>query len=190
LKAMSVRLIVLDRDGVINHDSDAFIRTPAEWRPLDGSLQAIALLTRHGFTVTVASNQSGIGRGLLDRNTLYAVHRKMRRAAERVGGSVDRIVYCPHLPGDGCDCRKPATGLLERLAGYYGVPLRGVPVIGDALRDLQAASAVGARPILVLTGKGQSTRHALEGEGKAVETYEDLLAAARQLVAEQPARIR
>jgi D-glycero-D-manno-heptose 1,7-bisphosphate phosphatase len=183
---MSARLVVLDRDGVINHDSDAFIRTPAEWRPLDGSLEAIGLLTRHGFTVTVATNQSGIGRGLLDRDTLQAIHRKMRRAAKRAGGTIDRIVYCPHRPDDGCDCRKPATGLLERLARHYGVSMRGVPVIGDARRDLEAASALGARPILVLTGKGSSTREALEREGQAVETYDDLLAAARQLVAGQP----
>jgi D-glycero-D-manno-heptose 1,7-bisphosphate phosphatase len=185
---MSVRLVVLDRDGVINHDSDAFIRTPAEWRPLHGSLQAIALLTRHGFTVTVATNQSGIGRGLLDRATLQAIHRKMRRATKRAGGTIDRIVYCPHRPDDGCDCRKPATGLLERLARHYEVSMRGVPAIGDARRDLEAAAALGARPILVLTGKGSSTRKALGRKGKAVETYDDLLAAARQLVAECRAR--
>lgn len=181
---MSARLIVLDRDGVINRDSDAFIKSPAEWLPQDGSLQAIALLTRHGFTVTVASNQSGIGRGLLDRETLYAIHRKMRRAVTQAGGSIGRIVYCPHRPDDHCDCRKPATGLLERLARYYGVSMHGVPVVGDAVRDVQAATALGARPILVLTGKGRQTRDALNAQGKAVETYDDLLTAARQLVSE------
>lgn len=181
---MSVRLIVLDRDGVINRDSDSFIKSPAEWFPIDGSLRAIGLLSRNGFTVTVATNQSGIGRKLLDRDTLHAIHRKMRRAAKQAGGSIDRIVYCPHLPGDGCDCRKPAAAMLEGLGRYYGAPMRGVPVIGDGLRDLQSALAVEARPILVLTGKGRETGEELKRRGTVAETYDDLLAAARHLVAE------
>lgn len=183
---MTSRLIVLDRDGVINRDSDAFIKTPAEWLPIDGSIQAIGLLSQNGFTVTVATNQSGIGRKLLDRETLYAIHRKLRRTVKRAGGSIDRIVYCPHLPDDGCDCRKPATGLLERLGQYYGVSMRGVPVVGDAERDLQAATAIGARPILVLSGKGRETAEALRKRGIVVESYDNLLAVARQLVAGNP----
>ena len=130
---------LLDRDGVINRDSQDFIKSPSEWVPIDGSLEAIARLTQNGFTVAVASNQSGIGRGLYDRATLAAIHRKMRRAAAAAGGAIDRIVFCPHRPEDGCECRKPAPGLLRRLGEHYGMALRGVPVIGDSLRDLEAA---------------------------------------------------
>ncbi|HEX2138347.1 MAG TPA: D-glycero-beta-D-manno-heptose 1,7-bisphosphate 7-phosphatase [Woeseiaceae bacterium] len=154
-------LVVLDRDGVINADSEAFIKAPAEWKPIEGSLEAIALLSRNGFTVAVASNQSGIGRGLFDRPALDAIHRKMRRAVRNAGGAIDRIVSCPHRPEDACDCRKPAPGLLRRLERYYGRPMRGVPVIGDSVRDLEAARAVEARPMLVLTGNGCRTRKAL-----------------------------
>lgn len=185
MPADATRLIVLDRDGVINCESDAFIKSPAEWLPIAGSVEAIALLSGHGFTVTVATNQSGIGRKLFDRQSLYAIHRKMRRAVQKAGGSIDRIVFCPHLPGSGCDCRKPEPGLLERLGRYYGVSMHGVPVVGDAERDLQSALAVTARPILVLTGKGQATRSALKKQGIAVETYDDLLQVATGLVAEE-----
>lgn len=178
------RLVVLDRDGVINHESDAFIKSPAEWRPLDGSLEAIAHFCRHGYTVAVASNQSGLGRGLFDRAALAAIHRKMRRAVAKAGGRIDRIVFCPHHPDDGCGCRKPAPGLLERLARHYRRELDGVPVIGDSARDLEAAAAIGARPILVLTGRGRATQQALTGRGQTIETYPDLRAAAAALVTE------
>lgn len=181
---MAPKLIVLDRDGVINHESDAFIKSPAEWRPIEGSLEAIAALTRHAFTVAVASNQSGLGRRLFDRKTLAAIHRKMRRAAEAAGGRIDRIVYCPHHPDDHCDCRKPEPGLLHRLARHYGITLEQVPVVGDAERDLAAATLVGARPILVLTGNGRGTQAILAGRGETVETYADLRAAAAALIAE------
>jgi len=177
-------LVVLDRDGVINRDSDAFIKSPSEWIPIAGSIEAIALLSRSGFTVAVASNQSGIGRKLFDRRALYAIHRKMRQAAKVAGGSIDRIVYCPHLPDDGCDCRKPAPGLLLRLGRHYGMAMRGVPVVGDTERDLLAAEAAGARPILVLTGNGWRTKEKLERRGVALEYYEDLLSAAKILVGE------
>jgi D-glycero-D-manno-heptose 1,7-bisphosphate phosphatase len=185
---MTARLVVLDRDGVINHDSDAYIKSPAEWRPIDGSLEAIALLTRHGFTVAVASNQSGIGRGLYDSAALDAIHRKMQDAVARTGGAIDRIVTCPHLPEDGCDCRKPAPGLLRQLAGHYRVPLRNVPVIGDSLRDLEAARAVEARPILVLTGNGPQTQEALREREWRVEIYRDLHEAAEALSREAESR--
>lgn len=180
----SFRLVVLDRDGVINHDSDAFIKSPAEWVPIDGSLQAIALFTRSGFTVAVASNQSGIGRGLYDRAALKGIHRKMRRAVSKAGGAIGRIVSCPHRPEDACECRKPAPGLLRRLGKHYGVAMRGIPVIGDSVRDLEAALAVEARPMLVLTGNGQRTRETLVERGWRVETFDNLLEAARTLVAE------
>ena len=178
------KLVVLDRDGVINHESDAFIKSPGEWIPIDGSIEAIGLLSRHGFTVAVASNQSGIGRKILDRQRLHAIHRKMRRTVNAAGGSIDRIVYCPHLPGDGCDCRKPLPGLLVRLARHYGVTMKGVPVVGDSARDLAAARAVDARPILVLTGNGRKTRDDLDSQGIAVECHDDLLSAAKALVVE------
>jgi len=177
-------LVVLDRDGVINQESDEFIKSAAEWKPLEGSLEGISLLSRSGFTVAVASNQSGIGRGLFDRNTLYSIHRKMRRAVRAAGGSIDCIVFCPHLPDDHCDCRKPAPGLLMRLGRRYGVSLQGVPVIGDSERDLAAARAAGARPVLVLSGNGRKTRAELDRLHVPVECYENLLAAARALVSE------
>jgi D-glycero-D-manno-heptose 1,7-bisphosphate phosphatase len=179
-----VRLVILDRDGVINHDSDDFIRTPAEWIPIAGSLEGIALLTRAGFTVTVATNQSGIGRGLYDDAALDAIHQKMRRAVAEAGGAIDHIVYCPHAPDDGCDCRKPAAGLLRNLGRHYGVALAGVPAIGDTERDLAAARAVGARPILVLTGNGETTRRTLAERGEKVETWPNLLETARALAGE------
>jgi len=179
------RLIVLDRDGVINHDSDAFIKSPAEWIPIAGSIEALARLSQNGFTVAVASNQSGVGRKLMDRTTLHAIHRKMRRAVARAGGSLGRIVYCPHVPTDNCDCRKPAPGLLERLARHYGVSMRGVPVVGDSGRDLEAAVAVDARPILVLTGNGRATERDLGERRIVVEIYDDLRQAARALIAER-----
>lgn len=178
------RLVILDRDGVINADSEAFIKSPAEWRPIEGSLEAIALLSRNRFTVAVASNQSGLGRGLLDRAALEAIHRKMRRAVRNAGGAIDRIVSCPHRPEEGCDCRKPAPGLLRRLERHYGTPMHGVPVIGDSLRDLEAARAVEARPVLVLTGNGRRTRETLRQQRWQVETHADLLAAAQALVGE------
>lgn len=184
---MTPRLVVLDRDGVINHDSDAFIKSPDEWVPIDGSLEAIALLARHGYTVAVASNQSGIGRGLFDTAALEAVHRKMQDAVAVAGGTIDRIVSCPHLPEDACECRKPQPGLLRQLACHYRVPLRGVPVIGDSLRDLEAARAVEARPILVLTGNGRRTREALRERPWQVETFADLRAAAEALAGETEA---
>lgn len=180
----ATRLVILDRDGVINHDSDDFIRSPAEWVPIDGSLEGIALLSRNGFTVAVATNQSGIERGLYDRRTLGAIHRKMRDAAARAGGAIDHIVYCPHRPGAGCECRKPAPGLLRKLARHYGVPLDGVPSVGDTERDIEAARAVGARALLVLTGNGRATQATLSERHVEVETYDDLLAAAKALVAE------
>jgi len=176
---MTRRLVILDRDGVINRDSDEYVKHPGEWTPLPGSLEALGLLTRAGFTTCVASNQSGIGRGLFGRDALYAMHRKLRRLAARHGGRIDRIVFCPHRPEFGCDCRKPAPGLLLRLSRLYGEPLDDVPVVGDSLRDLDAAVAAGAKPVLVLTGNGRATQTALEKAGRSVETYADLLAFAK-----------
>jgi len=152
-----MKLVVLDRDGVINHDSDQFIKSPDEWRPVAGSPEAIARLTQADFRVVVATNQSGIGRGLFDMATLNAIHEKMHRVVQQAGGRIDAIFYCPHAADSTCACRKPNPGMLEEISARFNVDLRGVPVVGDGLRDLQAAQAVGAAPILVRTGKGTRT---------------------------------
>ena len=178
------RLVVLDRDGVINEESPEFVKSPAEWKPIAGSLEGIALLTSAGYTVAVATNQSGIGRKLMPRGAVEEIHREMTARAAAAGGAIDRVVYCPHAPGEGCDCRKPAPGMLRALAAHYGTSLAAVPVVGDSERDLAAARAVGARPVLVRTGNGRTTEAALAARGAAVEAYDDLAAAARALAAE------
>lgn len=178
-----VKLVVLDRDGTINQDSAAYIKSPEEWMALPGSAEAIARLCRAGFTVAVASNQSGLARGLFDEATLARIHAKMQTVVREAGGEIDRIVWCPHHPDDDCDCRKPRPGLLHRLAEHYGIDLEGVPVVGDSARDLEAGRAVGARPMLVRTGNGRRT----EAEGKAgdAEVYDNLAAAAAALRGER-----
>jgi D-glycero-D-manno-heptose 1,7-bisphosphate phosphatase len=176
-------LVILDRDGVINRDSREFIKSADEWIPLPGSLDAIARLSKAGFTVAVASNQSGLARGLFDRRALRSMHRKLRRLVAARGGRVDRIVVCPHGPDDGCHCRKPAPGLYERLARRYGTSLEGTPAIGDSLRDLEAAAAAGATPILVRTGNGTKTAASLPPAFRDVAVYDDLEAAAAALTA-------
>ncbi len=155
-----MKLIILDRDGVINYDSDAFIKTPDEWKPIPGSLEAIAHLTQAGYRVVIATNQSGIGRGLLDMTAFNAINDKMCKAVNQAGGRIDAMFFCPHTQVDQCSCRKPATGMFEEIAWRFSLGLKGAPTIGDSLRDLQAAAAVGATPILVLTGKGKETRAA------------------------------
>lgn len=182
---MSRQLVILDRDGVINHDSDQFVKTPAEWLPIDGSIAAIAKLSQAGFTVAVATNQSGIGRKLIEPAALESMHEKLRSLVRQAGGTVERIAYCPHLPDEGCTCRKPAPGLYLELSRGLGIPLDGVPVVGDSERDLEAARAVNARPILVLTGEGQKTAAILGERGEYVETFSDLDAVATQLIAER-----
>jgi D-glycero-D-manno-heptose 1,7-bisphosphate phosphatase len=176
------RVVVLDRDGVINEESPDFIRTPADWRPLTGSIEAIAALSQAGFRVYIATNQSGIARGLVTPADLTAIHARLRAAVAAAGGAIAGIYFCPHGPDDGCDCRKPAPGLLRRIEAELGWPLASVPVIGDSARDLAAAAAVGARGILVLTGNGRRTAAEL---GAGVETWADLAAVTRQLLAEQ-----
>jgi len=155
-----MKLIVLDRDGVINHDSAAYIKSPGEWRPIAGSLGAIARLNQSGFHVVVTTNQSGIGRGFFDMATLNAIHDKMHKALAQAGAHVDAIYYCPHAAADNCHCRKPKPGMLEDIGHRLNTPMATVPVVGDSLRDLQAATAVGAQPILVLTGNGKQTQRA------------------------------
>ena len=157
------KTIILDRDGVINQDSDAYIKSPDEWLPIPGSLDAIARLNRAGFRVVVATNQSGVARGYFDLSMLQ------------------QIFFCPHGPDDHCDCRKPKSGLLQQIAEQFRIDLTGVPAIGDSLRDLQAAEEVGAQPILVLTGKGEKTLQALHGDTR-VPVYRDLAAAVDALL--------
>jgi len=153
-----MKLVILDRDGVINHDSDQYIKSPDEWRPIDGSLEAIARLNQWGWRVVVATNQSGIGRGLFGMDMLNAINGKMVKSLAQVGGRLDAIFFCPHAADSTCECRKPKPGLLLQIADRFNVELTNVPVVGDSLRDLQAAVAVDGTPYLVLTGKGQKTR--------------------------------
>ncbi len=155
-----MKLIILDRDGVINHDSDAFIKSPDEWRPIAGSLEAIARLGKAGYRVVVATNQSGVGRGLFDLATLAAIHTKMHQAVSALGGHLDAIFFCPHAAEAHCHCRKPEPGMLEEILRRFQVEPQSVTAVGDSLRDLQAAAAVGTKPVLVLTGKGQKTMQA------------------------------
>jgi D-glycero-D-manno-heptose 1,7-bisphosphate phosphatase len=176
-----MKLAILDRDGVINFDSDHYIKSPSEWRPIPGSIEAIARLNQHGYRVAVATNQSGIGRGLFDMATLNAINDKMMEMVFRQGGRIDALFFCPHTAVEECNCRKPRTGMLEEIAARFHTELKGVPSIGDSLKDLQAAETVGAQPILVLTGKGAKTR----GEGgmpKKTLVFENLAEASRYLV--------
>ncbi|MBK8338142.1 MAG: D-glycero-beta-D-manno-heptose 1,7-bisphosphate 7-phosphatase [Sterolibacteriaceae bacterium] len=157
-----MKLVILDRDGVINQDSDQFIKSPDEWKPIAGSLEAIARLNQWGYRVLVATNQSGVSRGLFDMDTLNAIHERMHRAVMQAGGRIDAVFFCPHSSEEKCDCRKPKPGLMRQIAERYNTDLAGVPTVGDSLRDLQSAVAVGAQPYLVLTGKGEKTRKEAE----------------------------
>jgi D-glycero-D-manno-heptose 1,7-bisphosphate phosphatase len=152
-----MQLIILDRDGVINEDSDDYIKTPEEWQPIPDSLEAIARLHRAGWRVVVATNQAGVARGLFDLDTLMRIHEKMHRAVRETGGLIDAVFFCPHGPDDNCACRKPKPGLFHDIARRLRIELNGVPAIGDSLHDLQAARAAGALPLLVKTGKGSQT---------------------------------
>ncbi|MDR1853291.1 MAG: D-glycero-beta-D-manno-heptose 1,7-bisphosphate 7-phosphatase [Azoarcus sp.] len=177
-----MNLIILDRDGVINYDSEQFIKSPDEWRPIPGSLEAIALLNRWGWRVVVASNQSGVGRGLFDMDTLNAIHDKMVKSLAQVGGRLDAIFFCPHPADSTCNCRKPKPGMLIEIGERFNADLTGVPVVGDSLRDLQAGVAVGGLPCLVLTGKGQKTREDPKLPKQTV-IFDDLAAVAAQFTA-------
>ena len=171
-----MKLIILDRDGVINRDSDHYIKSPEEWKPIPGSMEAIAKLTHEGYRVVVATNQSGVGRGLFDMDTLNAINEKMLRTVQAAGGHIDSVFYCPHSSDVLCECRKPKPGMLLQIAERYNKELDDVFAVGDSLRDLLAAQSAGALPILVLTGKGKKTRAESElPEGTLI--VEDLAAA-------------
>lgn len=177
-----MKLIILDRDGVINVNSDQFIKSPEEWKPIPGSLEAIARLNQWGWRVVVASNQSGVGRGLFGMDTLNAINDKMVRSLTQVGGRLDAIFFCPHAADSTCDCRKPKPGLLHQVAERFNVDLAGVPCVGDSLRDLQAGASAGCAPYLVLTGKGVLTRDD-PGLPPGTQVFPDLDAVATALTA-------
>ncbi|MCC6610282.1 MAG: D-glycero-beta-D-manno-heptose 1,7-bisphosphate 7-phosphatase [Burkholderiales bacterium] len=176
-----MKLIILDRDGVINHDSAQFVKTPDEWRPIPGALEAIARLTQAGYRVVIATNQSGIGRGLFDMAALNAINNKMVKAVTQAGGRIEAIFYCPDTAESSSRFRKPAPGMLVEIGERFNTSLENVPAVGDSLRDLQAADAVGAEPILVLSGKGAATRQA-GGLPQRTRVFDDLAAVAQELV--------
>lgn len=175
-----MKLLILDRDGVINQDSDAYIKSLDEWIPIPGSIEAIAQLSKAGWTVAVATNQSGIARGYYSLATLYAMHARLRELVAAQGGEVGLIVYCPHGPDDGCDCRKPRPGMLRTIANHYAVDLAGVWFVGDSKGDLEAARAVDAQPVLVRTGKGEQTLS--KGVPEATLIFDDLASIASALI--------
>ena len=176
---MKPGLVIVDRDGVINFDSDAYIKSVSEWVAIPGSLEALARLSRADYRVVVATNQSGIARGLYGMETLNRIHQKMAKALSEHGGRIDAIFFCPHGPDDGCHCRKPKPGLLHEISERLKVGLAGVPVVGDSLSDLKCADATGALPVLVKTGKGPRTWPKLEAaqaQGSLLQTlvFDDL----------------
>ncbi len=179
--AKPLKLIVLDRDGVINEDSDAYVKTLEEWIPIPGSLQAIARLSQAGWTVAVATNQSGLARGMFDASTLDDMHLRMQQLVMEQGGRIDLIVHCPHGPDAGCECRKPKPGLFRTIAEHFGLAdLKGVPVVGDSHRDLHAGLMLGGTPYLVRTGKGLRT---LEGTlPSGTQVFDDLAAVVDHLL--------
>ncbi len=168
-----MKLIVLDRDGVINHDVDGPIVSPIAWEPIEGSLDAIARLTHSGYQVAVATNQSGLARGVLTIHDLHAIHQKMHEQVTQAGGRIDTVVFCPHSDSDECDCRKPAPGMLYTLSERLNIDLTKVSVVGDSLKDIQAAMAAAAKPVLVKTGKGERTLESNKGL-EHIPAYDDL----------------
>ncbi len=178
-----MKLVILDRDGVINQDSANFIKNPNEWIPIPGSLEAIALLNQSGFRVVVATNQSGVSRGLFDMATLNSIHDKMHRELAFVGGRVEAVFYCPHSADDGCDCRKPKPGMIKEIGKRFSVELDQVFAVGDAWRDIKAFSDAGCKTILVRTGKGEET---LKGGNLPEHTlvFADLSEAVQHIITE------
>jgi len=176
-----MKCVILDRDGVINFDSDQFIKSPDEWRPIPGSLEAIARLNQAGFRVVVASNQSGVGRGLFDMATLNTIHAKMHKLTAQAGGRIDAVFFCPHAADSKCACRKPRPGLFQEIGSRLHMDLKTVFAVGDALRDVEAALAVGAKPILVRTGKGMKTLAAGQLP-QDIPVFDNLLQAAQAII--------
>ena len=177
---MAQAYVLLDRDGVINQDSDDYIKTPDEWRPIPGSIEAITLLNEHGYKVIVITNQSGLARGMYDLDTLEQIHAKMLRLCKNHNGQIEAIFFCPHLPDDGCTCRKPETGLLEQFSNQYQVDLNNIYFVGDTLKDIQAGRRVNAQPLLVKTGKGLRT--IADNPKIDVPIFKDLYHAAQYII--------
>ena len=175
-----MKLLILDRDGVINHDSDAYIKTLEEWIPLPGAVEAIAQLSKAGWTVAVATNQSGLARGYYSEAVLDSMHARLRALVAEQGGELGLVVHCPHGPHDGCDCRKPKPGMLRTIAAHYHTDLAGVWFVGDSRGDLDAALAVDCQPVLVKTGKGERTLGSELPKGTLI--FDDLAAVAAQLL--------
>ncbi len=170
------KLVILDRDGVINKDSDEYVKSLQEWIPIPGSAKAIASLSKAGYQVAIATNQSGLSRGFFDLNDLHAMHDYMRQLVEAEGGEIAGIFYCPHGPNDGCSCRKPLPGLIDAIEQKLAVTAKGAIMVGDSIRDLEAGISKGCRPILVKTGKGERSLEKLKVHPKLSNTlvYKDL----------------
>ena len=179
---MTMKLIILDRDGVLNEENEDFIQSAEEWVPYDSSMQAVSRLNAAGYRVVLATNQSGIGRGLIQMDTLNQIHQKMHNSLGRFGGWVDAIFFCPDPPDSDSQCRKPKPGMFEDIANRCETDLEGVPAVGDKLADIQAAIAAGARPILVRTGYGRQTEKD-ENLPEGVEVYDDLHSFVDELLA-------
>jgi D-glycero-D-manno-heptose 1,7-bisphosphate phosphatase len=180
-----MKVVVLDRDGVINEDSADYIKSEAEWQPLPGSIEAIAYLSKAGFQIAVATNQSGLGRGLFDDYALARMHQKLCTLVEEQGGQLDGIFYCPHLPDAGCECRKPSIGLLQQIEAEFSCNLEGQFFVGDSMKDLQAARSFSCKPLLVRTGNGAATETILGDEfsdSDLVPVFDDLASAAKYIV--------
>lgn len=180
-----MNIVILDRDGVINEDSPTYIKSADEWHAIEGSIEAMAALSRQRFRLFVASNQSGLGRGLFTQESLDSMHTKMQGLLAQAGGEVERIFYCPHVPEDACQCRKPATGLLDQLEEHLGGSIAGAYFVGDSLKDMQLAMAKNCRPLLVLTGNGQQTAKAEELNAHDILCFDNLLAASQYILSEQ-----
>ncbi|PXW99505.1 D-alpha,beta-D-heptose 1,7-bisphosphate phosphatase [Sphaerotilus hippei] len=189
-----MKLVILDRDGTINEDRDDYVKSPEEWVPMPGALEAIARLHQAGWHVVVATNQSGLGRGLFDMSALNAMHLKMNERLATLGGRIDAVFFCPHAPEDDCDCRKPLPGLFTQIGERYGVDLRSVPAVGDTLRDLQASAAAGCKPHLVLTGKSggldDAGIEAMRQRVPGLVVHADLATFADQLLSAEKRRVQ
>lgn len=175
-----MKLIILDRDGVLNQPREDFVKSPEEWQPIEGSMDAVAFLKQADYTVVIASNQSGISRRYLTMQDLNEIHDKLHRSVREAGGSIDGIWFCPHTEAADCNCRKPKTGMIDDILSRFNTQAQGVYLVGDSLRDLQAIHAVGGIPVLVLTGKGQQTQ-ASGGLPEGTQIFDDLLAFAKHL---------
>lgn len=179
-----MKLLVLDRDGVINEDSHGYIKSPEEWHPVPGSADAISELSRAGWTIVVASNQSAVGRGMIDVSMLNRINAKMHRVIAAAGGRIDAVFFCPHVSEDNCDCRKPKPGMLQDIARRYRLTGMQLIMVGDSRRDLEAVAAVDGLPILVRTGNGRKTEEAGDLPGNTL-IFDNLAAVAAFLLARE-----